>query len=166
VEFDPIPLVTSIAVALGGLFLGWLTYRGVAQVGQRGGDALQLRDPLARPLGRIYPVLQNKYYFDEFYGKVFVKGVQRLANWLFRFDHVWVIDPIVDGVGKLWRRISDWGQAFDERIVDGVVNGVGAIVATIGSAARIIQTGRAQNYLLVGLVAVAVMLGMFLVLPK
>jgi NADH-quinone oxidoreductase subunit L len=164
--FSTVPLLTSVVVALGGLFLGWLVYRGVAQIGQRAGDALQLRDPLARPLGRIYPVLQNKYYFDELYGKVFVKGVQRLANWLFRFDDIWIIDPVVDGVGKLWRRISDWGQAFDERVVDGIVNGIGAVTAAVGSAARVIQTGRVQNYLLVGLVAVSVMLGVFLVLPK
>jgi len=164
--FSAVPLLTSVVVALGGLFLGWLVYRGVAQIGQRGEDALQLRDPLARPLGRVYTVLQNKYYFDEFYGKVFVKGVQRLANWLFRFDDVWVIDPVVDGMGNLWRRISDWGQTFDERIVDGIVNGVGALTAAVSSAARVIQTGRAQNYLLVGLVAVSVLLGVFLVAPK
>jgi NADH-quinone oxidoreductase subunit L len=168
--FAAAPLFTSLVVALGGLLLGWLTYRGVAEIGRREGDAswspLRLADPLARPLGRLYPVLQNKYYFDEFYGKVFVKGVQRLANWLFRFDDAWIIDPIVDGVGDLWRRISEWGQAFDERIVDGIVNGVGAVTAAVGGAARVIQTGRAQNYLLAALVAVSVVLGVFLALPK
>jgi NADH-quinone oxidoreductase subunit L len=164
--FSSTPLLTSMIVALGGLFLGWLTYRGVARIGQQENDTLQFRDPLARPLGRVYVVLQNKYYFDEFYGKVFVKGVQRLANWLFRFDDLWVIDPIVDGMGKLWRRISDWGQIFDERVVDGIVNGIGAVTAAVGSAARVIQTGKAQNYLLVGLVTVSVLLGVFLVLPK
>ncbi len=168
--FAATPLLTSVAVALGGLLLGWLTYRGVAQIGQRIGDPswspLQMPDPLARPLGRVYTVLQNKYYFDEFYGRVFVKGVQRLANWLFRFDDAWVIDPIVDGVGQLWRRLSDWGHVFDERIVDGIVNGVGAVTAGIGSALRVLQTGRAQNYLLVGLAAASVLLAVFLVLPK
>lgn len=164
--FSAVPLLASLVVALGGLFLGWLVYRSVTDIGPQGEDALQFRDPLARPLGRVYTVLQNKYYFDEFYGRVFVKGVQRLANWLFRFDDAWVIDPIVDGVAALWRRISDWGQTFDERIVDGIVNGVGAITAAGGSVLRTLQTGRAQNYLLVGLVAVSVVLGVFLALPK
>ncbi|MEJ5198618.1 MAG: hypothetical protein WHX53_06820, partial [Anaerolineae bacterium] len=168
--FSATPLLTSLVVALGGLLLGWLTYRGVAQIGQKEGDAawspLHLADPLARPLGRFYTVLQNKYYFDEFYGKVFVKSVQRLANWLFHFDDAWVIDPIVDGVAELWRRISEAGHTFDVRVVDGIVNGVGAVTAAVGSAARVIQTGRAQNYLLVALVALSVMLGAFLVLPK
>ena len=64
---------------------------------------------LVPALGRLYTVLQNKYYFDEFYYSVFVKGTQRLSSWLFRFDDLWVIDPIVDGVGKLGRRFRSGG---------------------------------------------------------
>ena len=92
---------------------------------------------------------KNKYYFDELYGKVFVKGTQRLANWLYRFDDLWVIDPIVDGVGKVGRRLSEIGQWFDTHVVDAAVNGIGAITGWFGSAVRVIQTGKAQNYLLV-----------------
>ena len=58
--FNAVPLLTSLVVALGGLFLGWTVYRGYAARGQSG--AL---DPLARPLGGLYRVLQNKYYFDD-----------------------------------------------------------------------------------------------------
>ena len=129
---------TSLVVALGGLLLGWLVYRGHLSHRHEGRrpcrSPLQIVDPLAKPLGRIYRVLQNKYYFDELYTKVFVKGTQRLSNWLYRFDDLWVIDPIVDGVGKLRRRISEIGQVFDTRVVDGIVNGIGA-VTTAGSAA-------------------------------
>ena len=38
--------------------------------------------------------------------------------------------------------------------------------ALIDEAVRVIQTGKAQNYLLVGLVSVSVLLGAFLLLPK
>jgi NADH-quinone oxidoreductase subunit L len=164
------PLLTSSVVALGGLLLGWLAYRGVSAIGKKPGDPawspLQIVDPMARRLGRIYSVLQNKYYFDELYTKVFVKGTQRLANWLFRFDDLWVIDPIVDGVGKLWCRISEVGQLFDVKVVDSIVNGIGAVTTAVGSAMRVIQTGRVQNYLLVMLVTVSVLLAAFLLLPK
>ena len=117
--FNPVPLVTSLVVALGGLFAG---LAGLSQVRTPGvrleqGEQLtapeQFVDPLERPLGPVYRVLQNKYYFDEFYDKVFVKGTQRLANWLYRFDDLWVIDPIVDGVGKVGRRLSEIGHWFD-----------------------------------------------------
>ena len=140
--FNAVPLLTSLVVALGGLFLGWLVYRGYAARGQS-----EAPDPLARPLGGLYRVLQNKYYFDELYYKVFVKGSQRLANWLFKFDDVWVIDPIVDGVGKLGRRLSEVGHWFDVHIVDRIVNGVGEVAGALGTALRSLQTGKAQNYL-------------------
>ena len=170
--FNAVPLATSLVVALGGLLVGWLVYRKVRTPGVNleQGEVLtapeQFVDPLERPLGPVYPVLKNKYYFDELYGKVFVKGTQRLANWLYRFDDLWVIDPIVDGVGKFGRRLSEIGQWFDTHIVDAAVNGIGAIAGWFGSAVRVIQTGKAQNYLLVGLVAVSVLLGAFLLLPK
>ena len=168
--FNAVPLLTSLTVALGGLLIGWLIYQGLGRIGIKTGEAgwspLHVPDPLAKPLGHVYPVLQNKYYFDELYGKIFVKGTQRLANWLFRFDDQWVIDPIVDGVAGFWRRVSEWGQRFDVRVVDGIVNGVGTVTTTVGNAVRVIQTGRAQNYLLVGLISVSVVLAAFLLLPK
>ena len=138
--FNPVPLATSLIVALGGLLAGWLVYRKVRTPGVNleKGEQLtapeQFVDPLERTLGPIYKVLKNKYYFDELYGKVFVKGSQRLANWLYRFDDLWVIDPIVDGVGKVGRRLSEIGQWFDTHIVDAAVNGIGAITGWFGSA--------------------------------
>jgi NADH-quinone oxidoreductase subunit L len=170
--FDPVPLTTSLVVALGGLFLGWLVYRrarpvgGHVEEGEFMASPEQFVDPLARPLGRVYTVLRNKYYFDEIYDAVIVKNVVRLSNWLLRFDDAWVIDPIVDGMGSLWRKVSDIGYWIDDKIVDGAVNGVAAVTSWFGGAVRVIQTGKAQNYLLVGLVTVAVLLGAFLLLPK
>jgi NADH-quinone oxidoreductase subunit L len=148
-------------VALGGLTLGYLVYRGYAARAQS-----ETLDPLAGPLGGLYRVLQNKYYFDELYYKVFVKGSQRLANWLFKFDDTWIIDPIVDGVGKLGRRLSEVGHWFDVNIVDAIVNGVGSVTGAFGSALRLLQTGKAQNYLFTVLLVLSVALGVFLLLPK
>jgi NADH-quinone oxidoreductase subunit L len=168
--FAAVPLLDSLLVALGGLLLGWLVYRGISAIGMKADDPawspLQIVDPMAKRLGRIYRVLQNKYYFDELYTKVFVKGTQRLSNWLYRFDNLWVIDPTVNAVGKLTRRISEIGQVFDVRVVDGIVNGIGAVTTAVGGAMRVIQTGRVQNYLLVMLVTVSVLLAAFLLLPK
>ena len=159
--FVPVPLITSLIVALGGLAVGYLLYRGYAALGQS--EAL---DPLQRPLGGVYRILQNKYYFDELYYRVFVKGSQRLSNWLFKFDDSWVIDPIVDGVGKVGRRLSEAGHWFDINVVDAIVNGVGRVAGAFGSALRLLQTGKAQNYLFTVLLVVSVALGVFLLLPK
>jgi NADH-quinone oxidoreductase subunit L len=172
--FDATPLATSLVVALGGLMLGWLVYRkfGVgaglapAHEGDREGSPLQIPDPLARPLGGLYTVLRNKYYFDELYDALFVKNAVRLSNWLFRFDSGVIDDTIVDGAGWVGRKLSEIGHWIDEHIVDAAVNGAGAITNWFGGAVRVIQTGKAQNYLLVGLVSVSVLLGAFLLLPK
>lgn len=165
--FNAVPLGTSLLVALGGLFLGWLVYRGYASRGVHHDQSpLSVSDPMAKPLGPLYKVLQNKYYFDELYYQVFIKGTQRLANWLFKFDSGIIDDTIVDGAGWVGRKLSELGHWFDAHIVDGAVNGVGAVADWFGAALRTIQTGKAQNYLLVGLVAVSVLLGAFLLLPK
>jgi len=159
--FSATPLLTSLVVALGGLAAGWAVYRSFSQSANRART-----DPLVPVLGRLYTLLQNKYYFDEVYYSVFVKGTQRLSGWLYRFDDLWIIDPIVDGVGKLGRQVSEFGRWIDTHIVDALVNGVAAVVGAAGGAVRVIQTGRVQNYLLVGLVAISMLLGVFLLMPK
>lgn len=159
--FNATPLLTSLVVALGGLALGWFVYRGYAARAQS-----ETPDPLARPLGGLYRVLQNKYYFDELYYKVFVKGTQRLSNWLFKFDDAWVIDPIVDGVGRFGRWLSEAGHWFDVHVVDAIVNLIGQVTGALGSALRILQTGKAQNYLFTILVVLSLVLGAVLLLPK
>jgi len=70
----------------------------------------------------VYKVVYNKFYIDEFYAATVV----RLA---------------VDGSRWVWR-------SFDERIVDGAVNGVAWLWQGAGTGARPVQTGRVQNYLL------------------
>ncbi|HNK63084.1 MAG TPA: NADH-quinone oxidoreductase subunit L, partial [Anaerolineales bacterium] len=57
-EFNIVPLLTSLVVALGGLGLGWYVYRNVNSPAE---DRLQI------------PVLKNKWYFDEIYEVVFIK---------------------------------------------------------------------------------------------
>jgi NADH:ubiquinone oxidoreductase subunit 5 (subunit L)/multisubunit Na+/H+ antiporter MnhA subunit len=95
-----------------------------------------------------------------------VRPTKRLANWLYRFDDLLVIDPIVDGVGKLTKRTSDLSGQFDTHVIDAAVNGLGAVTNWFGGAARTLQTGRVQNYLLLALVTISVLLGAFLLLPK
>jgi NADH-quinone oxidoreductase subunit L len=160
------PLLASIIVALGGLLVGWLVYRNYGADAAYADEPLRRPDPLQRALGPIYMVLQNKYYFDEFYDRVIVRPTKRLANWLYRFDDLLVIDPIVDGVGKLTKRFSDFSEQFDTHVIDATVNGIGAVTGRFGSAARALQTGRVQNYLLLALVTISVLLGAFLLLPK
>ena len=164
--FAATPLLASIIACLGGLALGWAVYRAYAAGRFAPGlSPLQRPDPLERPMGRVYGWLQEKYGIDELY-RAFVMTTLRLSNWLFRFDDVLVIDPIVDGAGRLGRRLSDLSRWSDTHIVDAAVNGVGSVIGIVGGQVRRIQTGKVQNYLLVALVTLSVLLFAFLLMPK
>ena len=79
----------------------------------------------------LYTASLNKWYFDDLNHLVFYRFGGRIAN------------------GVMW---------FDVKVVDGVVNGVGAMTQNVGDSIRHIQTGRVQNYALgiaLGLVGMA-----------
>jgi NADH-quinone oxidoreductase subunit L len=70
----------------------------------------------------LYKAVYNKFYVDEFYGATFVRAA-------------------VDGSRWVWHR-------FDEKVVDGAVDGTAALWQWAGKTVRPLQTGRVQNYLL------------------
>jgi NADH-quinone oxidoreductase subunit L len=175
-------MLLSAVLAVGGLFLGWLIYgRKPLAKGQP--------DPLVKALGPVHTVLKNKYYFDELYQATVVRGSIGLANLFFKFDNKWVLDPIVNGVGRLGTALADGlfrfvdmpiidgtvnliGKAgaalsaawdwIDLHIVDGFVNLTGRLTEMLGRVLRTIQTGRVQQYALIAATAVVVLLAVYL----
>ncbi|RME06125.1 MAG: NADH-quinone oxidoreductase subunit L, partial [Anaerolineae bacterium] len=145
VEFNIVPLLTSLAVALGGLFFGWLVYRNV-EAGQE--------DPLKAPLGPLYTLLQNKYYFDELYDFLFV----RPSIWISEvFAFRWMDRGLIDGIlHTVARAAYALGGIFRNYIDVPIINGFGDFVGEgtkkLGRALRVIQTGRVQQYMLIALV--------------
>src|SRR5690606_3488769 len=98
-EFNPLVAGISIGVALLGWVIAWAIY---------GRKPLTVPvDPLERPLGPVYTLLKNKYYFDEAYMRFIVRPTISLAQAAFVFDDKVVIDPIVDSVGRFTRWLSD-----------------------------------------------------------
>ncbi len=156
-EFNVVVAAISLAMAGLGWALAWLVY------GRR--PLAVPVDPLQRPLGPIYTLLANRYYVDEFYTKFVVRPVIGLARWVYDVDDRFVIDPIVDGVGRFGRWLSDWlRRAIDNPVVDGAVNGVGRVTTWFGEFMRATQTGQVQNYLLVA--AVTIFLLLFLLMAR
>jgi NADH-quinone oxidoreductase subunit L len=144
VVFSWIPLLTSLGVALGGLFFGWLAYRRVESPAE---DKLQI------------PILINKYYFDELYNFVFVKPAEWVAeifSYLF-IDRI-VIDGFLHGVA---RSSLFLGNFFRNKIDKPVINeligdGTGNIVKISGSGLRKIQAGRIQYYMIASLTVLVI----------
>jgi NADH-quinone oxidoreductase subunit L len=92
---------------------------------------------LAGALPGVYRFLLNKWYFDELYAFLFIRPAQRLARFL-------------------------W-HTGDERIIDGVPNGL-ASLTTDGSVAAVrIQTGSIATYAFTMLIGLVVLVSVFLV---
>ena len=80
---------------------------------------------------RIYEVLWNKYWVDELYD-------------------FFIIDPYKKASRFFWRSV-------DSVLIDGIVNGVGAVVVWNSGVLRRLQTGNVQSYalgMLLGAVAI------------
>jgi len=155
-QFGFMPLVTSLTVAIGGLLIGWLVYRKF-EAGQE--------DPLKKLLGPFYKVLQNKYYFDEIYDVIFVKP----AIWISEtFSYLWLDRKLIDGFLHLIARVTNSIGSFFRNYIDlPIINGFGDFMGEgakkLGKNFRVVQTGRVQQYMLIGLgfVFVAVFIVLF-----
>ncbi len=143
-EFSWVPLAISIGVALGGLGLGWLVYKDV-KAGQP--------DPLKKPLGPIYTLLANKWYFDEFYNFFVVRPVTWFSEvfsyiWMDKFLFDGFLHSIGAGAAFIGNTIRNY---FDKPIINELIGdklGAYWTFQPAGRALRKVQTGRIQTYLL------------------
>lgn len=98
----------------------------------------------------LYRVAAGKYYVDEFYGAILIRPLLALCRRAFSFDQK-VVDGVVNGAGEaglLTSRLKGW---IDRTLVDGAVNGIALFTDRAGGLLRLVQTGRVQTYLLVAL---------------
>ncbi len=84
----------------------------------------------------LYRLVFNKYWIDELYDFLFVNSIVEFSRFL-------------------WKK-------FDEAVIDGIVNGVAAVVRTFGSVLRLLQTGLVKDYALSVLVGAMVVIGYLL----
>ena len=149
VEFSWVPLITSLCVALGGLFFGWLVYHKVKSPKQ---DFLQI------------PVLKNKWYFDEIYNFVFVKPASWIAE---KFTSLYMDQTVIDGLLHSVARFSlflghVFRNYFDKPIINEFLgDGTGNLVKASGSGLRKIQAGRIQYYMVVSMVVLVLFAVMY-----
>jgi NADH-quinone oxidoreductase subunit L len=149
-EFSVMPLLVSLGVALGGLLVGFLVYGRGLREGQI--------DPLRNLLGPVWMLFHRKYYVDELYNATIIPFSLGLSKFLYWVDDLWIIDPFVDGVGRVSVWFSELMAAIDRVVVDGTVNGAGWFADRLGRLLRNTQDGHVQVYLLVAVVTVTVWL--------
>jgi NADH:ubiquinone oxidoreductase subunit 5 (subunit L)/multisubunit Na+/H+ antiporter MnhA subunit len=95
---------------------------------------------------------------DEFYLWLTATFYHPTARFLARVDYDELDQGIVDGVGRLGTRVAQFKRWFDDVVMDGVfVNGWGILSQRFGTGFSRLQTGFAQNYLLVIAFSVSVL---------
>jgi len=117
----------------------------------------ELPGRLSARFSMLYDLILNKYYVDEIYEAVFVKGLLRLNAASARFD-LRVIDGIVNGTARITAAFSAFNGWLDNTFVDGLVNAVASGTLLSGSRLRKIQTGQVQSYLFAVLGGVVVII--------
>lgn len=128
-------VTVSVSVAVAGILIAFLLYYA------------KKIDParIARGLGEVYHAVANKYYIDELVNASVIRLVMTLAS-----VQKWIDEQIVDGfvnaVGWVNKQAGFFAAWFDRTFVDGAVNGIGQTTQIFGSLARLLQSGRIQQY--------------------
>jgi NADH-quinone oxidoreductase subunit L len=157
VRFHPLPLLTSLIVSLGGLFLGYQVYNQKLA-------SPETRDPMSVRLGALFTHMNRKWYFDELYDRIFVRPVRAAAAWIYVFLDRTVIDGILHTVARVTERYAELNRLFDRVVVNGAADAVGNGIKEFGQNFRQIQTGQVQNYLFLALINALVLAIVYLAL--
>jgi NADH-quinone oxidoreductase subunit L len=143
-------MLISVAIAATGIFLAYRTYWANAKADES----------VARAWPSLYRTLYNKYFVDEIYGATVVGGTLSGARGLSTFDAE-VIDGAVNAAASLTVGAADLSSLADESLVDGAVNAVWKIFAQLSLLLRRVQTGLIQNYALMMLIGMGILVGFF-----
>jgi NADH-quinone oxidoreductase subunit L len=92
-----------------------------------------LPDRFIQAFPTVHKLIYNKYWMDEVYDVLFVNSIVNFSRFL-------------------WK-------AFDEAVIDGIVNGTAALVRGWGTVSRWLQTGLVKDYAFTFLVGVLVVIG-------
>jgi NADH-quinone oxidoreductase subunit L len=113
----------------------------------------------SNPLARSgYRFLENKYYLDALYENVIVAAIKgpiaRAAYWV----NQKVIDGVINGLGRGTARAGRFAyDVLDQQAVDGAINGIAVSTGETGGLLRYVQSGRVQRYALLLFAAVALL---------
>ena len=122
-------MVASVLIALTGILLAYVFYIKNPALPQR----------FTERFSGLFRWVHNKYFVDEFYDFVFVRGMLKLGA---------VLLKVADG----------W-------LIEGAVNGTAAVVKRAGDKLRKVETGYVQEYALSIIVGAIIVVGYLVVRP-
>ncbi len=122
----------------------------------------QLPGRIAAASGGLYKTLLNKWYVDEIYGYLFIDGLAKGGGAaLGKFDNR-IVDGGVNGAGWATRFTSAVSIWWDTWIIDGSVRLLSFLVKVASYPVRVVQTGLVQAYALVFVGGILALLAWFL----
>jgi len=148
----------SILIAGVGILVAWRFYRGTFEIPSR----------LAASFPGAYRMLFNKYWVDELYGAVFVRGLALGGGNALHANDRFVVDggdgevrPGLGVNGLAWGVRDVAAKAsnlWDRWVVDGAVNATAFVLDNLSYALRAVQNGLVQSY------ALSMLIGLFLLI--
>ena len=151
-------MVASVVLTAASILLAFRFYDVAPDIPER----------LARSWSGLHRLLLNKYWVDEFYQAVFVRGLALGGgNALHSIDR-YVVDggdgevrPGLGVNGLAWLSrdlVAKASNLWDRYVVDGLVNLTGFVLDASSYAFRAVQNGQIQSY------ALAMLIGIFLII--
>ena len=143
--FSPIPLIVSIVVALGGLFIGWFIYG-------RKPLTKDQADPLIAPLGPLHGFLENKWHWDALYHVLFIRPTIYFSEVIvYEVMDKGLIDGTLHLIARTFYAFGHYVKRFEEIVISGGVDWVKDQVLAVSDEFRQLQTGKIQEYTLVSM---------------
>jgi len=149
---------SSTAIAAAGILVAFRFYRGAFEIPNR----------LAASFPGAYRTLLNKYWVDELYGAVFVRGLALGGGNALHANDRFVVDgsdgevrPGLGVNGVAWGVrdvLAKASNLWDRWVVDGAVNLTAFVLDNLSYAFRAVQNGLVQNY------ALSMLIGLFLLI--
>jgi len=122
------------------------------------GRGLTTGERIKQAAGPLHTLLEKKYFIDELYHFVWIKGCLLLAA-VVRFFDTWFLDFAYNLLGGATERFAVFiGRFIDVYGVDGVANGISDTSMDLSDVVRSPQTGRVRNYVMFAALAAAVVI--------
>ena len=143
--------IISVAVGLGGIWLGWFIY-----IKKKGRPAEEYADKHRD----LHQLLMEKYLIDEGYEKIIIRPLLYINEKSGQFDNE-VVDGIVNGTAKVTSGTAHSVGYFDNEVVDAAINASAHVTQSAGQRVRRLQTGRIRDYVAFAVVGGLVVIGLF-----
>jgi NADH-quinone oxidoreductase subunit L len=148
----------SVLIGVGGILVATRFYKGAFEIPNR----------LAGSFPGAYRTLLNKYWVDELYGAVFVRGLALGGGNALHANDRFVVDggdgevrPGLGVNGVAWGvrdLVAKASNLWDRWVVDGAVNFTAFVLDNLSYAFRAVQSGLVQSY------ALSMLIGIFLLI--